>query len=244
MHIVYVDDSRDERACVFSALSIPAETWREAFESVKAFRRTLKRSDGIYVYKELHAWKFISGRGRVGDRVVPKGRRRQIFFDSLRLAASLPGAKLFNAVFGPKDDVRAFERLLNRINRTAQARAEHQGYGGHVLVICDQGKEAAYTRLVRKMGVYNPIPSQLGEWPEGTLTRNIPIERILEDPVFKASERSYFIQLADFCAYALLRREQPLPSKSQFGIDQAFGLLSAILAREATQYDPEGILRP
>jgi hypothetical protein len=121
LHIVYVDDSRDEAACVFSALYVPAETWREAFDRVKEFRRALKRSDGIYVYKELHAWKFISGRGRVGERIVPKARRREICIESLRLTASLPGVKLFNAVFGPRDDVRAFERLLNRINRTLSA---------------------------------------------------------------------------------------------------------------------------
>jgi hypothetical protein len=131
-----------------------------------------------------------------------------------------------------------FERLLNRINRAAEVQ------NGHALVVCDQGKEARYTRLVRKMGVYNPIPSRLGEWPEGTATRNIPIERILEDPVFKASERSYFIQLVDFCAYALLRRERPLPSKSRYGLHLAFNALGPILATEATQYDPEGILRP
>ena len=37
------------------------------------------------------------------------------------------------------------------------------------------------------MGVFNPIPSMLGGWPEGTPTRNIPTEFILEDPVFKVS---------------------------------------------------------
>jgi hypothetical protein len=51
-------------------------------------------------------------------------------------------------------------------------------------LISDEGKEVAYTRLIRKMGVYNPIPSRMGAWPEGTATRNIPIELILEDPVF------------------------------------------------------------
>jgi hypothetical protein len=108
VHIIYVDDSRDEDLCVFSALSVPAATWRQAFEAVRNFRRQLKQSDGIYVYKELHAWKFISGRGRVGERIVPKARRRAIFFESLGLTASLPGVRLYNAAFGAKEDERAF----------------------------------------------------------------------------------------------------------------------------------------
>jgi Protein of unknown function (DUF3800) len=72
------------------------------------------------------------------------------------------------------------------------------------------------------MGVFNPIPSMLGGWPEGTATRNIPTQFILEDPVFKVSQRSYFIQLADFCAYALLRKERPVATKTKCGLDVAF----------------------
>ncbi len=95
------------------------------------------------------------------------------------------------------------------------------------------------------MGVYNPIPSRFGVWRDnGKATKNLPLERIIEDPVFKKSEQSYFVQLADFCAYALLRRERPVPSKTKYGLDQAFNPLSPILVREASTRDPEGIIRP
>lgn len=239
MHLIYIDDSRDEKFCVFSALAIPADQWQEAFRAVKDFRRSLRKSDGIYVYVELHAWKFVSGRGKISDRVITKGRRCQIFKDALQHVASLPGARLFNAVFPANQELRAFERLLNRINRTMVS------WDSHAILICDEGKEQLYTRLVRRMHIYNPIPSRFGKWPEtGTSKRNIPIERILEDPFFKKSKQSYFIQLVDFCAYALLRRENPVPSKTRYGLDKAFELLAPILVREASQYDPEGIIRP
>jgi len=241
MHLIYIDDARDEELCVFSALAIPAPSWRACFQMVREFRRALKKSDGIYVYKELHGWKFVSGRGKIADRVVPKGRRCQIFRDALDLLTELPGARLFNGVFGAKQDELAFERLMNRINRTMTA------WDSQAMLICDEGKEAAYTRLVRRMGVFNPIPSQFGVWRDtGAMTKNIPIERIIEDPVFKKSEQSYFIQLVDFCAYALLRRERPIEAKSRYGLDKAWEPIAAseILVREATRRDPEGILRP
>lgn len=238
MHLTYIDDSRDEHMCVFSALAVPAAEWRNAFAQVRQFRRDLRRTDGIFVYKEFHATDFVAGRGQIADRVVPKGRRVSIFLDALRLVATLPGARLFNAVFPPAEDERAFERLLNRINRTMQA------WDSRTILIVDEGKEAAYTRLARRMGVYNPIPSRFGAWPGGTATRNIPIERIIEDPFFKESQQSYFIQLVDFCAYVLLRRERPIPSKTRYGIHQAFNLLQPILVLEASQQDPEGIIRP
>jgi hypothetical protein len=56
VHFVYIDDSRDKALCAFSALIVPATEWRRV-ERVRDFRRALKASDGIYVYKELHAWK-------------------------------------------------------------------------------------------------------------------------------------------------------------------------------------------
>lgn len=238
MHLVYLDDSRDEELCVFSGLIVPAAEWRACFEYLREFRRGLKASDGIFVRKELHAWKFVSGRGRISDRVVTKYRRAEIFKEALRLAAGLPGVRIINGVTTADDDQRIFEWIANRVHRTMEA------WESHAILICDEGKEATYTRLVRRMGVFNPIPSRLGEWPEGTRTRNITVDRILEDPFFKISQRSYFIQLSDFCAYALLRRERPVASKTRYGLDTAFEILDAALLREATANDPQGVLRP
>ena len=154
------------------------------------------------------------------------------------MTSSLPGARLINAHSTAKDDLQLFEWLMNRVNRNMEAS------DSHAILICDQGKEAAFTKLSRKMMVYNPISSQFGVWKEtGTTSKNIPIRRIIEDPFFKDSARSYFIQLVDFAAYALLRRESPLPSKSQYGLDTAFDILSPILVREAFRNDPDGIVR-
>jgi Protein of unknown function (DUF3800) len=229
VHLTYLDDSRDEELCVFSALAIPADEWRKCFECVRDLRRNLKKTYGIYVYKELHAWKFVSGRGNIADRLVTKSQRAGIFRQIMQLTASLPGARLFNACFPAKEDERAVERLINRLNRTLEA------WDSRAILISDQGKEAVYTRLIRRMQAYNPIPSAYGTWDTGLTYKNLPVTRIIEDPFFKDSSQSYFIQLVDFCAYALLRRERPVPSKTRYGLDQAFALLAPILVCEATR---------
>ena len=201
----------------------------------------MKKRFGIFVYKELHAWKFVSGRGHIADREVSKYIRNRIFQETLALITRMPGVKLFNAAFPRKQDEKAFEWLLNRIERTLQPDA-WKSFG---LLFCDEGKEASYTKLVRRMRIFNYIPSQFGFWQgTGTSSQNIPIIRIVEDPVFKKSEQSYFIQLVDFCAYALLRRERPIPSKNRYGLDKAFSILDPIKFRDANKKDPEGIIRP
>ena len=53
------------RAYVFSALAVRDYLWRSVFGNIREFRRSIRASDGIYVTKELHAWKFVSGRGRM-----------------------------------------------------------------------------------------------------------------------------------------------------------------------------------
>jgi len=237
MHLIYIDDSQDKPTYCFSALAVPDDQWLDTFKAVKGWRKSLRDTDGIYITKELHAWKFVSGRGRIAPDVVTKWRRCQIFREALQFVAGLEHVSIFNVCLDHRQDW-AFERLLNRINRTMAA------WGSRAILICDEGKEADYTRLTRKMSVYNPIPSQFGIWQDtGKDTKNIPIDRIIEDPFFKSSEKSYFIQMVDFCAYALLRKEKPIPSKSKYGIHLAFQNLDPLCVKVANRRDPYGIIR-
>lgn len=246
MYLIYIDDSRDgpnlpgDPVCVFSGLAVPVHRWREVFEEIKRFRRQLKADYGIKLSAELHATEFVAGRGRPSDRILAKSERFALYEVTLRMVTKLPGVRLFNTLAPLKKEYWAFERLVNRINRNMEARQTH------AMLLCDQGKDTIYTRMVRKMGVYNPIPSNRGSWAgERRNIRNIPIRRIVEDPVFKDSRKSYFIQLVDFCAFALLRREHPMESQRRFGLDKSFRILaeSDILVREASRTDPDGIVR-
>jgi len=238
MHIIYIDDSRDEKLVTFSTLMIQADNWLPAFQMVRDFRRELKQNYGIYVYKELHAWKFVSGRGKISDRVVTKFERSEIFKEALRRTARLPSAEMLTAAFPRGALLTAFERLLNRLNRSLQ---NHNSYG---FLVSDEGSEGAYTRLVRKMAVYNPIASRFGVWLDGQPFKNIPLDRLVEDIFFKKSSQSYFLQLVDFAAYALLRRERPIASKTKYGIDVAFYALDPILNKMASPRDRYGIIQP
>ena len=94
------------------------------------------------------------------------------------------------------------------------------------------------------MNVFNPVPSKSGTWGDsGQTHKNIVINTIIEDPVFKQSHESYFIQMVDFCAFALLRRERQLASKNALGIHEAFDILKPVCYKLANYKDPMGVVR-
>jgi hypothetical protein len=53
------------------------------------------------------------------------------------------------------------------------------------------------------------------------------LDRLVDDIFYRRSQESYFIQVVDFCVYALLRSEKPLASKHALGIHKAFELFRA-----------------
>lgn len=113
------------------------------------------------------------------------------------------------------------------------------------MIFADAGSELEITRICRKMAVFNPIPSKFGTWPEGANARNIRVEKIVEDPTFRNSQRSLFIQLADCAAFALLKREvAPTPNIQKYGIHEMFDqYLSGVCFKGASLKDPLGIVR-
>lgn len=142
---------------------------------------------------------------------------------------------MINAAVRPVDQDRAFERLLNRIN------VNMSKAGSRALIFSDEGKN--YDPMLRRMRRFNYIPSRLGAWAPGKPTKNITLDRILEDMIFRNSAKSLFIQAADACGYALLRHENPVASKTAFGLDQSFKILDPILVKAANHRDPLGIIR-
>jgi hypothetical protein len=195
MWFVYLDESKESnKFYVYSALIVDSAQWSDAFKALKDARSRLRKRRGVYMKQELHAWKFAAGKGQIADRPILKPERAEIFRRVLSFIAEVGFFRVISSV--NTNEFYAYDRIMNRINRTAEEE------GKHVILICDKGQEAEFTRRMRRMRVHNPIPSKFGGWQEtGTQTKNIPTAQILEDPFFKESEDSYFIQAVDFCAY-------------------------------------------
>lgn len=244
--IAYIDESYDDEVFAMSALIVPVAHWRETFEAVKAHRQQLKTVYGIFTSKELHALEFVSGRGRISERMIPKGLRAQLFRESMDMLAALPHAHIIGGAW-PMDGVerreihaKAFSRIAERLQRRAVQS------NSHILRMVDEGKDVELRKIARRSAIYNLVGSKYGMWEDGAPSKNIPNDRLIEDPIFRSSARSYFLQLADFIAYALLKSETTVtPLVQRYRLHECYERLKPILVTKASGQDPKrlGIVR-
>ncbi|NNG67212.1 MULTISPECIES: DUF3800 domain-containing protein [Thermoanaerobacteraceae] len=239
MYIYYLDESGDEKSNVyiFSALGIPAENWNNVFKVIKRFRIYLKNRYGIRIAKELHATEFIAGRGKLGSKIVTKRQRAFIFRRYIKLLAALSKYNVECINVSVRSYEEALDRIINRINRSLETKND---YG---ILVFDRGDETRIKKVLRKMRVFNPIPSKYGEWEPNVRTKNITIDRIIADPFFRDSQDDYLIQSVDFIAYALLRYDYPTGKIKKYGLENLFTELKPILNLHAHPADPYGVVR-
>lgn len=244
--IAYIDESYDDEIFAMSALIVPVAHWRDTFEAVKVHRHQLKTVYGIFTSKELHALEFVSGRGRISERMIPKGLRAQLFRETMDMLVGLQhvrvisGAWPMNGTEKREIHAKAFSRIAERLQRRAVKS------GSHILRMVDEGKDVELRRIARRSAIYNMVGSRYGMWEDGAPAKNIPNDRLIEDPIFRSSARSYFLQLADFVAYALLKSETTVtPLVERYRLHECYDRLKPIIVTEASAKDPKklGIVR-
>jgi len=234
MYLIYVDESYDETHFAYSAIFVPAFEWNRVFADIIKWRKDLFLTHRIPLDYELHATDFVGGRGEPNEN-RDKDYRASIFKSAFSVIENINGISLINGITNnKKSHLKLFEYILNRVNRTLIAR---NAYG---VLVCDEGNENKLVSIVRKMKKDNDISSQINMGQ----SLNLPLERIIEDPLFKTSKSSYFIQLADLTAFGLLRSEKGVES-TRADVKNAFNVLDKVLVKEAFRNDPKkrGIVR-
>lgn len=240
--IAYIDESYDEVMFVMSALIIPTHSWRASFTHLQNYRKHLKQQYGIFTSREFHATDFVAGRGRIAPTQLPKGLRAHIFREYLQVHTALPGAAIISGCWS-KDGMtqtethaKAFARIQERLQRRCVA------MNSQIISIVDEGRSVELQRVARRSKIWNPVGSQYGAWDNGAAFKNIPNDRLIEDPVFKPSHQSYFLQSADFIAFALLKSEvSATPLIGRYNLADAYETLEPICVKQASRKDPRGL---
>jgi hypothetical protein len=250
---MYVDESGDPGHYVdknggnsphfiLSGLIVPVEDWDGSLQRFKSFRQMIKKNYGLTLREEIHATELI----RIGKikayRKIHKSDRLELLHQTIKeLPNIFSSGKVINVCFDKKeheelDSIKktAWNRLIQRFDNYLKKVSSSTQRG---IIIADGQEDATIRKLLRKMRVYNPMPSKYGGFYQA-LTNNI-----IEDVFSRDSKHSYFIQAVDVIAHCLYRKEYPKGSLKKYNADRFFDEVEPLLLKEANAGDPLGIVR-
>jgi hypothetical protein len=175
----------------------------DSLDTLVRMRRIMREKLGISPRQELKAIDIRKGRGALWGLGWSLERRMQFYQNVLKfVAAEMPHLTVFAVAIDKRP---AFERdhepretawqyALQRVHRFCED-------GDHsAMIFPDEGHGVLIKRLMRKMRRFEHVPRR---WGTGTLS--VPVQRLVEDPNDRESRDSYFVQIADLCAFAAHR---------------------------------------
>jgi len=251
--MLYVDESGDSGILnspspyfVLSGIVVHELRWNEYLERLIAFRKRMRSKFGLLLREEIHCARMIN---KPGDMVrIKRNDRLTILRNFAVELASMPDLNIINIVIDkngkpPDYDITetAWTMLIQRFSNTMS----HRNFAGPAnpdergLVVPDMSEVKKITGILRRMRKYNPDPNKIGT----AGYRNLIISNLIEDPYFKDSEHSYYIQAADLAAFLLYQKLQPSSYAKKKGFTNYFNKLDPVLCKVASSSDPQGIVR-
>ena len=254
MYLMYVDESGDSgitnsptRYFVLTGIVVHELRWNDYLSRVIDYRKRIRNSFGLLLRDEIHSAKMLNKPGELVR--IKRNDRLSIIKYFVNELALMQDLSIINVVVdkeGKAGDydvlgnawkalVQRFSNTMSHRNFPGPANADDRG-----LIIPDMSEVKKITEIIRKMRRYNPIPNQ-NEYGQGY--RNLLVTNFVEDPYFKDSRKSYFIQAADVAAFVLYQSICPSSYMKKKSGQNFFKRLKGVLCTAASNNDPDGIVR-
>lgn len=246
---MYVDESGDTgldqsptRYFALSGIVVHERHWRVLINRLIAHRKTLKSVYNLPMRTEIHASEYI----RHSICELPKHDRLSILRNTIDELAKIPEISITNIIvdkLGKPEGYDVFQNAWGVLFQRFENTLFYGNFPGNFkddygIVLTDATAGTKLSRMVRRMAVFNPIPSSYG-----AAARNIPITKIIEDPHGKDSASSLPIQMADVCAYFLHQRFAPNSYVKRKGGHLYFDRLKPVLNTAASRSHALGIVQ-
>jgi Protein of unknown function (DUF3800) len=256
LYLMYVDESGDSglpsagsptRYFTLSGLIVHELRWNQYLEQLVEFRRRMRGSFGLLLRDEIHSAHMINKPGALAR--IKRNDRLSIIRYFANELGGMSDLSIINIVVDKQGkpagyDVleNAWKALIQRFSNTMSYRnfpgpdnADDRG-----LILPDFSEVKKITNVLRKMRRYNPVSNQAAH---GAGYRNILITNLVEDPYFKDSRTSYFVQAADLAAFLTYQKLAPSCYIRSKAAANYFDRLKPVLCRVASSSDPDGIIR-
>ncbi len=203
MFLAYYDESGDDGypatstdLFVLACIYMRHDRWRANFERVQDLRRTLAKSHGFRFDWELHTRELLLDKDPYRSMRFQPSQRMELVTAFCRVLATHE-ARVITVVINKRNIVKPDYNVLDTALTYSVQRVHNdlQADSGHFLVITDEGRVAKMRSTVRRLQKINYVPASGG----GESYRQ-DLKNLIEDPLPKNSQDSYFIQLADMVA--------------------------------------------
>jgi Protein of unknown function (DUF3800) len=251
---MYVDESGDcglvnspTRYFVLTGLVIHETVWRTSLDRLISFRRRIHKGFGLMPRTEIHTYAFLN---RPGNLAFIKRNDRltiiRLFADELASMSDISLVCVVVDKLGKPEYYDVFESAWKILLQRFENTMFHGNFPGaahpneHGMIFPDYTDEKKLLQLLRKMRRFNLVP---GSTEQGTGSRNLILQRVVEDPNFRNSEDSYFVQSVDLTAYLLQQHLAPSKFMKKKSAQNYFDRLDPILCKVSSRSDPRGIVR-
>ncbi|MBP8016526.1 DUF3800 domain-containing protein [Candidatus Gracilibacteria bacterium] len=213
MFICYFDETGDdgfpERSSdlfVLTSVYTHYQNWKENFLKIKEFRTQLKKDYNFPVKLEFHTKNFLTDKNPYRELNLSYEQRKEIIFLFFNLVSILD-INIINVVIDKNNittkDYDVLENALKYNIQRIENDLKQKGSDNKFLIITDEGRLSKMVRVAREIQKINFIPSKYN--PAGY---RCEIEKMIEDPLPKKSDESYFIQISDMISYIVFLYSQ------------------------------------
>ena len=209
MIIAYYDESGDDgfpayssKLFVLTSLYFHHANWKEYYNGIYEFRRFLKGDFQFPLKMEMHARSFLLNKMPYKTLNFSDEKRLEIFGLYCSFISSLgsQGMHVINTVINKPAIKTSTYNVLDRALTYSIQRIENDlnkwDPASRFMIITDPGRLGKMRHIARKIQKVNYIPSKFGP-----SSYRKEISRLIEDPLPKESDQSYFIQIADLVSY-------------------------------------------
>ena len=216
---MYVDESGDTglensptRYFVLSAIVLHELRWKQILSDLVVFRQMLRVTKGLKLREEIHCTDFINKPGELIR--IKRNDRIDILKKCMDWLNQQGDLSIYSVIIDKTDRTDdifelAWNALLTRFENTIRNKNFRgpQNPDDRGIVISDNTDGDKLIKLIRRMRHYNPIPNRRDYYPGDF--RNLKLEYVIEDPVFRDSRYSLIHQMNDVVAYFCRQTVEP-----------------------------------
>ncbi len=249
MYFCYVDESGDcgaydaskpdktgSKFFILAGIIVAANKWKVSLETMKAFRKKIAREGSLPYHIEFHCAEMIDPHKVKEFTQISVPARWKLMEEYAEMLGDNTAFNLITVVIDKaKSTLQPAAYLTAAVTKLYQAYDEFlKTNETNGILFFDRANEKHINTHVRKL---------LGTGASGEKIPDIRIGWVLEDPIFRISSDSMFIQSADLVAYTLKEKEFPQASRQKHQAHKIFNRKLTSIVFKSIIADEDGIIR-